>query len=75
MEQDRIKLTDTSRYLRDPHSKGLVSNDKAGLGAYKARRRDSEQITVLKDDINTLQEQMKALKEMCREVLAAKASA
>lgn len=61
---EHIKLTDTNRLVRDPHSKGLVSVDKAGLGAYRAMRKSSEQIVTLEQDINSIYDELKRMKEL-----------
>ena len=40
----RYHLDDTTKYVRDGHSKAIISTDVAGLSAYKARKnKDREQ--------------------------------
>jgi len=67
---DAIKLSDTTRLVRDPFSKGLVSVDKPGLGAYRAQRRSAEQLQALQSDINTIRTEFESVKNLLRDVLA-----
>lgn len=71
-QTEHLKLTDTSRLVRDPFSKGLIATDQAGLGAYKAQRRQSEKIQVLENDINSLTAELKSIKDLCLEAFGKK---
>jgi hypothetical protein len=66
---DRIKLTDTNRFVRDLSSKGLLSTDLAGLGAYRNQRRNSEQVVVLERDINSLRDELQYVKNMLLDLM------
>lgn len=64
MNPDLIKLTDTTRYVRDTFSKAVVSVDSSGLAAYKAQRRSAEQIRSLETDINSVKIELETLRKL-----------
>lgn len=65
----RIKLTDTTKYERDSHSKAILSNDNTALEAYKNRKNHMQQIESYGDDINKLRNEMIEIKEMLTQIL------
>ena len=42
------------KYTRDPSTGALLCVDHAGLRAYRAQKKKSQQITEMSDDINSL---------------------
>ena len=65
----RIKLTDTTKYERDGHSKAILSNDLPALHAYKSRKQHMKQIESYGDDINNLKDEMIEIKNLLSKIL------
>jgi hypothetical protein len=69
----RYHLDDTTKYVRDGHSKAIISTDVAGLSAYKARKnKDREQTNRLRqfeNDINSVKQEMLDIKLLLQQVL------
>ena len=69
----RYHLDDTTKYVRDGHSKAIISTDVAGLSAYKARKnKDREQTNQLRqfeNDINSVKQEMLEIKLLLQQVL------
>ena len=69
----RYQLDDTSKYVRDGHSKAIISTDLAGLAAYKARknkeREQAKQLHDFKNDINTVKQEMQDIKLLLQQIL------
>jgi hypothetical protein len=65
----KIKLTDTNKYERDPHSKAILSNDMPALQAYKNRKKHMQQIESYGEDINTLRNEMIEIKKILTQIL------
>lgn len=59
----------TDKYVRDPSSNALVSNDHAGLAEYKAKKRQSMKIAEVCNDINNLKEDLAEIKEALQLIL------
>lgn len=72
---EHIKLTDTNKMVRDPHSKGLIATDKAGLAAYRAQRKSTEQIVILERDINSMKDELSDIKQLLLSCFPQKQSA
>lgn len=66
---EKIKLTDTTKYERDPHSKAILSNDHSALQAYKARKKHMLQIESYGEDINTLKDEISEIKNLLTQIL------
>ena len=45
--RQRYHLDDTTKYVRDGHSKAIISTDVAGLSAYKARKNKDREIALI----------------------------
>ena len=71
--QQRYHLDDTTKYVRDGHSKAIISTDVAGLSAYKARKnKDREQTNQLRqfeNDINSVKQEMLDIKLLLQQIL------
>jgi hypothetical protein len=69
----RYHLDDTTKYVRDGHSKAIISTDVAGLSAYKARKnKDREQTNQLRqfeNDINSVKQEMLDIKLLLQQIL------
>jgi hypothetical protein len=69
----RYQLDDTTKYVRDGHSKAIISTDVAGLSAYKARknkqREQAHQLRQFENDINTVKEEMQDIKLLLQQIL------
>lgn len=69
----RYQLDDTTKYVRDGHSKAIISTDAAGLKAYKARKnKDKEhtnQLRQFENDINTVKQEMQDIKILLQQIL------
>lgn len=59
-----ITLTDTTKFVRDPFSKGIVSVDRNGLNSYRNQRQNSQELITLKADINKMKEEFEDLRRM-----------
>lgn len=73
MPMEKIALTDTQKYVRDPHSKGLVSADSAGLGAYRNQRRSAQQLQRVTVEINTVQTELTELRKILSDLVSSQA--
>jgi hypothetical protein len=71
--QQRYHLDDTTKYVRDGHSKAIISTDVAGLSAYKARknkeREQTNQLRQFENDINSVKQEMLDIKLLLQQVL------
>lgn len=67
---EKIKLVDTSRYVRDAHSKGLVSVDHKGLKAYRAQRAESERLKEVEMSINSLKADFTEIKQLLQSLVS-----
>jgi hypothetical protein len=69
----RYHLDDTTKYVRDGHSKAIISTDVAGLTAYKARknkeREQTNQLRQFENDINSVKQEMLEIKLLLQQVL------
>lgn len=69
----KYALDDTTKYLRDGHSKAIVSNDLEGLKQYQAKRQTQKSIAnrfrEFENDINTVKEEMQDIKNMLQQIL------
>lgn len=65
----KIILTDTDKYVRDSHSKALISTDVAARNAYKLKKANSEKLIQYGNDINKLKEEMSQIKYLLQEIL------
>jgi len=69
----RYHLDDTTKYVRDGHSKAIISTDVAGLAAYKARknkeREQTNQLRQFENDINSVKQEMLEIKLLLQQVL------
>ena len=69
----RYHLDDTTKYVRDGHSKAIISTDVAGLTAYKARknkeREQANQLRQFENDINSVKQEMQDIKLLLQQVL------
>ena len=59
----------TDKYVRDERSNALISNDIAGLAAYKAKKKQSKKIDEVCDDINSLKQDLADIKEALKLIL------
>jgi hypothetical protein len=66
---EKIKLTDTTKYERDPHSKAILSNDLSALQAYKNRKKYTKQMESYGDDINSLKDEISEIKNLLTQIL------
>lgn len=73
MGQPRYQLDDTTKYVRDGHSKAIISTDVAGLTAYKARknkeREQANQLRQFENDINSVRQEMQDIKLLLQQIL------
>ena len=73
MGQPRYQLDDTTKYVRDGHSKAIISTDVAGLTAYKARknkeREQTNQLRQFENDINSVKQEMQDIKLLLQQIL------
>jgi hypothetical protein len=58
----KLKLVDTNKYVRDTHSKGLISSDIKALQAYKMSRDRMNKIEEFGTDINNLRKELTDIK-------------
>jgi hypothetical protein len=58
----KLKLVDTNKYVRDTHSKGLISSDIKALQAYKMSRDRMNKIEEFETDINNLRKELTDIK-------------
>jgi hypothetical protein len=69
----RYHLDDTTKYVRDGHSKAIISTDVAGLSAYKARknkeREQTNQLRQFENDINSVKQEMLDIKLLLQQIL------
>jgi hypothetical protein len=69
----RYHLDDTTKYVRDGHSKAIISTDVAGLSAYKARknkdREQTKQLRQFENDINSVKQEMLDIKLLLQQIL------
>lgn len=69
----RYHLDDTTKYVRDGHSKAIISTDVAGLTAYKARknkeREQTNQLRQFENDINSVKQEMLDIKLLLQQIL------
>lgn len=54
----------TDTFTRDTSSSALLNKDVQGATAYKLRRQKSARIQMVEDQINSMAEEMKSIKEM-----------
>ena len=59
----------TDKYLRDESAGALLSRDHAGLAAYKARKKQSNLIDEVCNDINSVKQDLADIKEALKEIL------
>ena len=64
-----ITLKDTAKYVRDEHSKGLVSKDLTGLHAYKLHRERMTKIQDFENDINNMKKEMLDIKNLLQRIV------
>ena len=73
MTTQRYQLDDTTKYVRDGHSKAIISTDASGLAAYKARKnKEREQANLLRqfeNDINSVRNEMQDIKLLLQQIL------
>ncbi len=73
MVAQRYHLDDTTKYVRDGHSKAIISTDIAGLSAYKARknkeREQTNQLRQFENDINSVKQEMLEIKLLLQQIL------
>lgn len=73
MGQPRYQLDDTTKYVRDGHSKAIISTDVAGLTAYKARknkeREQANRLRQFENDINSVRQEMQDIKLLLQQIL------
>ena len=73
MVAHRYHLDDTTKYVRDGHSKAIISTDVAGLSAYKARknkeREQANQLRQFENDINSVKQEMQDIKLLLQQIL------
>jgi len=63
-----ITLKDTTKYVRDEHSKGLISKDMTGLHAYKLHRERMTKIQDFDTDINNIKDEIVAIKSLLQQI-------
>jgi len=63
-----IALKDTTKYVRDEHSKGLISKDMTGLHAYKLHRERMTKIQDFETDINNIKDEILAIKSLLQQI-------
>lgn len=63
-----ITLKDTTKYVRDEHSKGLISKDMTGLHAYKLHRERMTKIQDFETDINNIKDEILAIKNLLQQI-------
>jgi hypothetical protein len=63
-----ITLKDTTKYVRDEHSKGLISKDMTGLHAYKLHRERMTKIQHFETDINNIKDEILAIKSLLQQI-------
>ena len=63
-----ITLKDTTKYVRDEHSKGLISKDLTGLHAYKLHRERMTKIQDFETDINNIKDEILAIKSLLQQI-------
>lgn len=66
---EMIKLEQTDKYVRDRHSKALISRDTAGLEAYKKTKQRMDEIRAYGDDINNLKNEFAEIKSLLKQIL------
>lgn len=64
-----IKIEQNDKYVRDRHSKALISKDLAGLEAYKTTRNRMKEIRGYGDDINNLKNEFAEIKSLLQQIL------
>lgn len=64
-----IKLVDTDKYVRDAHSKALISTDKSARAAYKIKKQKSLEMEQCVTDINNLRNEMCEIKDILQQIL------
>ncbi len=60
----KLKLVDTNKYVRDTHSKGLISSDVKALQAYKLSRERMNKIEGFEIDINNIRTELTDIKNL-----------
>lgn len=53
----------SDKYIRHESSGALISNDHAGLAAYRAKKNQSKQLIQVTNDINNLKDELSDIKE------------
>jgi hypothetical protein len=65
----KIQLDDTTKYVRDGHSKAIISSDNHALAAYNAKRAQLEEFRSYGKDINMLKDEMVEIKSLLLQIL------
>lgn len=66
---EKIKIENSDNYVRDRHSKAILSADSGGLEAYKRTRERMKQIQTYGDDINNLKTEFSEIKSLLQQIL------
>jgi hypothetical protein len=66
---EKIKIEHSDNYVRDRHSKAILSADSGGLEAYKRTRERMKQIQTYGDDINNLKTEFSEIKSLLQQIL------
>jgi hypothetical protein len=64
----KLKLVDTNKYVRDTHSKGLISSDVKALQAYKKSRERMNKIEGFETDINNIRTDIINIKNLLESI-------
>ena len=59
----------TDKFIRDPNTGALISNDVDGLKSYRMQKQKASQITEMSEDINNLKEEMLGIRDALQEIL------
>ncbi len=56
-------------FKRDLASNALINTDKGSLEAYKTRKKQSQRMELIADDINTLKAEFEEIKTLLRQLI------
>lgn len=69
MNMERINIEGRNDLLRDPESKAVLSRNKEALIAYQEKKKQQQQIQHIKDEQNTIRQELSQIKNLLEVLL------
>lgn len=57
------------KFIRDPHSNAVINTDIDGLRRYKARKAESQKILDLKNEVDSIKDEMVEIKDLLKQLI------